>query len=210
MADEEATTPPSCPPAKVLDAIFLRETHDELGEVLRRAKHELFYFRREICALATEPELPAAFRAAYGRVVSLLTAVEQAIIVGEEECCALGEEFHSSEILHWEESELNASSVLVETAKDVIRQINEAEAHLINVVKSAKSTLIDHAEQGLIDWSMPYNCEFTVVFNPGPTRRFYQMCAEGEEPMRVRVHPTFRDLADESSCNERDPQLECF
>jgi hypothetical protein len=74
MADEEAG-----PPAKVLDAIFLRDTHEELGQVLRRAKHELSYFRRDICALATEPELPAAFQAAYGRVVSLLAAVEQAI-----------------------------------------------------------------------------------------------------------------------------------
>ena len=210
MADEEATTPPSYPPAKVLDVVFLRDTHEELGQALWRAKHEVSYFRGEICAVATEPELPAPFRAAYGRVVSLLAAIEQAIMAGEEECCALGDELHSSGLLGWEESELNASPVLVEAAKDVIRQINEAEAHLINVVKSAKSTLIDHAEQGLIDWSMPYNCEFTVVFNPGPTRRFYQMCAEGEEPMRVRVHPTFRDLADESSCNERDPQLECF
>lgn len=200
MADEEATTPPSYPPAKVLDAIFLRDTHEELREVLWRAKHEVSYFRGEICALAAEPELPAPFRAAYGRVVSLLAAIEQAIMVGEEECCALGDELHSSGLLGWEESELNASPVLVAAAKDVIRQINEAEARLINVVKSAKSALIGHAEQGLIDWSMPYNCEFAVLFNPGPTRRFYEACGEGEEPMRVRVRPPFRGLADESSC----------
>ena len=200
MADDEATTPPSYPPAKVLDAIFLRDSHEELGQVLWRAKHEVSYFRGEICALAAEPELPAAFRAAYGRVVSLLAAIEQAIMVGEEECCALGEELHSSGLLGWEESELNAAPVLVEAAKDVIRQINEAEARLIDVVKSAKSALTGHAEQGLIDWSMPYNCEFTILFNPGPTRGFYETCGEGEEPMRVRVRPPFRDLADDSSC----------
>ena len=101
-----------------------------------------------------------------------------------------------SDLLRWEESELNASPVLVEAAKDVIRQINEAEARLIDVVKSAKSALTGHAEQGLIDWSMPYNCEFRVLFNPGPTRRFYETYGEGEEPMRVPVCTPFRDLAD--------------
>jgi hypothetical protein len=200
MANEGAATPSSYPSAKVLDAVFLRETHEELGEALRRAKHEVSYFRGEICALATEPELPAAFRGAYGRVVVLLDAVEQAIIAAEKECCALTGEALSSGILDLEQSELNTPPDLAEAAKDVIAQINEAEVRLTNVVKSAKRALLDHAEQGLIDWSMPYNCEFTVRFNPGPRRRFYETCGEGEEPMRVRVRPRFRDLADDSSC----------
>jgi hypothetical protein len=173
MSDETATSRPDYPPANILDAVYLRDTHEELGETLRRAKHEVSYFRREICALVTEPELPASFRAAYQRVVSVLAAVEQAIMIGEQECGALGEEFQSAGLFRWEQSDLNSSPVWVQAAMDVIQQINEAETHVIKVVKSAKSALIDHAEQGLFDWSMPYNCEFTVLFNPGPARRFY-------------------------------------
>ena len=210
MTDEEATFPPSYPPVKVLDAVFLRDTHEELREALWRAKHEVSFFRREICALATEPELPEAFRGAYGRVVPLLEAVEQAIIAGEKERCTLIDEALSSGILDWEQSELNTPPVSVEVAKDVIAQINEAEVRLTNVVKSAKRALRHHAEQGLIDWSMPYNCEFTVVFDPGPTRRFYENCGDGEEPLRVRVRPAFRDLADNSCLTNRTTNWNIF
>lgn len=82
----------------------------------------------------------------------------------------------------------------------MIAQINAAEVRLTDVVKSAKRALTDHAEQGLIDWSMPYNCEFTVLFEPGPTRRFYDTCGDDEEPMRFRIRPPFRDMGDDS-CN---------
>jgi hypothetical protein len=210
MSHETPTTPPNYPPPKVLDAVFLGDTYEELRDALWRAKHEVSYFRREICSLVTEPELPAAFRGAYGRIVSLLEAIEQTIIAGDIECFHLRDEALSAGLFDWDQSELNEPPVSAELAKNVITQINAAEARLTNVVKSAKRGLMNHAEQGLIDWSMPYNCEFTVVFNPGPTRRFYDTCGDGEEPLRFRIRPPFRDMTDDSGINNETTNWNIF
>lgn len=101
MTDKMPITPPRYPPPKVLDAVFLKDTYEELGQALWRAKHEVSYFRREICSLVTEPALPEAFRGAYGRVVSVLEAVERAIIAGENECFVLRDEALSAGLLDW-------------------------------------------------------------------------------------------------------------
>ena len=193
MAEEEVRAAPSYPPAAVLDALFLRDTCSELEEVLQRARHEVSYFGGEIGSLAGEPNLPAAFQAAYGRIISLLAAVETAIAVGNEECRALYEEFHASGLLDWKEGESAAPPIAVEAARSVIREINDAEIHVTDILKSARSALAERAKKGLFDWSMPFNCKFTVLFDTGPTRRFYQSCGEGEEPIRLRVRPAIHD-----------------
>lgn len=105
------------------------------------------------------------------------------------------EEFHSSGLLHWKEGEVPAPPDAVEAARNVIREINDAEIHVANALKSAKSALTERAEKGLFDWSMPFNCEFTVLFNAGPTRRFYESCGEGQDPFRLRVRPAFYDYS---------------
>lgn len=201
MADNDTTNAHGFPSEKILDAVFLQSTHAHLKTVLTDARHNLSYFRREISSLTTEPELPADFRAVYGRIVDLLAAVEEAITTGKDECDALADEFHASGLWWWQESEPPPSSGVAEAAEDAIRQINEAETRLIGVVKSAKAALLGHAEQGLIDWSMPYDCEFSVHLNPGPHRHFYQTCGQGEEPMLLRLHPS-RDLSDDPCFND--------
>jgi len=190
------------PPAKVLDAVFLLATQERLGAVLSDARREASSLRRDICALTTEPELPANFQAAYGRIVSLLAAIENAVTNGKGECDALAEEFLSSDLCRWDHRHPEPSPGLVEAAKETIRKINEAEVRLIGAIKSAKSAQANYAEQGLIDWSMSYDCEFAVVIDPGPSRRFYDTCGEGEEPMLIRLSPP-RDPSNESSFNDR-------
>jgi hypothetical protein len=53
------------------------------------------------------------------------------------------------------------------------------------VVESGQKALLEHAEQGLIDWTMPFDYEFFLLLDPGKTRSFYETCADGEEPLRI-------------------------
>jgi hypothetical protein len=53
------------------------------------------------------------------------------------------------------------------------------------VVESGQKALLEYAEQGLIDWTMPFDYEFSLLLDPGETRSFYETCADGEEPLRI-------------------------
>jgi hypothetical protein len=81
--------------------------------------------------------------------------------------------------------EKNPPSELIAAAQHAIVQINEAEDRLVRVVESGQKALLEHAEQGLIDWSMPFDYEFFLLLDPGETRPFYETCADGEEPLRI-------------------------
>ncbi len=191
MSDDDCEPfPAGCPSPHMLDDVFLRATSESLKATLRRALHWVSYFRHEISSLPTESELPAAFREAYGRMDSLLGEVEQAITNGKEKCDAMEDDFQSSGLWWSETGDVKPCPALVEAAQEAVRQINQAEINLSRVVKSAKSALLNHAEQGLIDWSSPYECEFSILMNAGPTRRFYEICGEGDaegDPRLLRV-----------------------
>lgn len=201
MANDDALNAAAYPVDKMLDATLLHATCDELEEVLRAVQRQVSCFHREICALATEPELPTTYRAAYGRAVALLAKVQQAITRGVNEHQGLSGDFLTSDLFwSWQkgEAEPEPSPVEVVAANNVIRQINDAERRLIDVVQSAKAALLSHAEQGLIDWTMPsYDCEFSVIFEPGSARRFYDTCCDGE-PFRLLIRPPV-ELSDKDS-----------
>jgi hypothetical protein len=174
----------------------------ELEEVLKRARHEVSNFREEIGSLADEPNLPTGFREAYAQIISLLAAVETAIADGDEQCCTLGAKFHSSGLLNWKEDELATPPDAVEAARSVIREINGTEIHVASALELARSALAKCPDKRLFDWAMPFNCEFTVLFNTDPTRRFYQSCGEGDEPIRLRVRPRLHDRSLSSPKND--------
>jgi hypothetical protein len=189
------------PFAKILDSVFFDATERQLIATLGTARRTVSSFRQEICSLVTEPDLPPAFRDAYGRIVSLLAAVERAIANGENESLDLLTEIYDSNLRLWGDFEPEPAPALVNAAKAIIGRINEAENRLIKAVSAAQSALLTHADHGLIDWNMPYDCEIDVLIDPGPTRRFYETCAEGEEPMRIRLDPV-RDFSRDSPTND--------
>jgi hypothetical protein len=193
---------PDFPPPEAMDGIYLSSALEDLEHLLRRARSKLSSLRDEICALPAEPALPSSYRAFYGRIVSLLATTEQAIKDGEICTEDIQHEFYSSDFRRESRNKLNSSPAVVEAAKDIIQKINAAEIRLLNVAKSAKNALIKQSEQNLIDWTMPYDGEFAVIFNPGPERAFYTAGANDfEEPLRIRIRPA-RDLTHDDSFND--------
>ena len=56
---------------------------------------------------------------------------------------------------------------------------------------------------------MPYDCEFAVLMNPGSSRRFYQTCCDGGEPMRIMIRPG-RDFSDDQGFNDASENWNIF
>ncbi|MGJ0391156.1 MAG: hypothetical protein ACR650_00095 [Methylocystis sp.] len=119
MADEEVRASPSYPPEAVVDALFLRETCAELEEVLRRARHEVSYFRGEIGSLASEPNLPCLSKRRMAES-SHYSRLSRRRSLTATKCLTLREQFHSSGLLDWKEGELAAPPVAMEAARSVI------------------------------------------------------------------------------------------
>lgn len=174
------------PPPDTLDALYLYSVLEQLNSTLRDAVFPVSYFRCEIESLATQPELPPAYRQAYGRIVALLTSVEQAIRAGVEQGQNLHMELMEPEWPDWNGPE---DADLVAAAWQTIDDINRAETQLVGVVESARKALLEHAEPGLIDWTMPFEYDLAILLDAGPGRRFYETCGDGEEPLRVRIKP---------------------
>lgn len=61
----------------------------------------------------------------------------------------------------------NLSPELIAAAQHAIVQINKAEDRLVRVVESGQKALLEHTEQGLIDWTMPFDYEFSLLLDPG-------------------------------------------
>ena len=148
MADDYKLGGPS---PEILDAAFLSASCDDIQSVLDRAKFQVSYLRRDISSLATEPELPPAYQALYGRMVSMLASVELAIKAGEKECRSLEAEAHSTGCFHVNRLDGGGEQpppALAEAAREVIDQINQAEIRLNTAIKTAKAALLEHADQG--------------------------------------------------------------
>jgi len=205
MTDEDETSMLGDPSPEMLDAVYLSATQDALATMLSRAKFKLSYFRKDICGLASEPSLPEEFRAAYGRMVSLLDALDLAFKRAEKKNEAITPVVHRSIMRQRRMPEPAPSPALVAAAEEVICRINDAQNRLVKVVQSAKSALLNHADQSLIDWTMPYDCEFELLLKPGPTRTFYNTCCDGEEPMRVGVRFGQHDMSKSGDSSFNDP-----
>ncbi len=167
------------PSPEQVDATYLNAMQQHFKEVLRKARHNVSFFRTEIEALTTQEALPPPYREAYGQIVAALVHIEQ--IISEEKELAF-----PKNLLRPAALALQAPPpALVAAAQQTIEQINAAEHRLIEVIESAQKALLEHAEQGLIDWTMPFEYEFTILLDPGDVRTFYATCAEGEEPLRL-------------------------
>ncbi len=172
------------PPAEAFDALYLNATLEKLGNVLRKANFEVSYFRKEIESLTSQQELPIAYRQAYGRIVALLATIEQAIGVGESAGLNMKLEILETGRVEWSAPE---DAELITAVQETIAEINRAETRLHGVVESARKALLEHADPGLIDWTMRFEYEFSILFDHGPTRRFYETCCDDDEPMRVSL-----------------------
>jgi hypothetical protein len=167
--------------SETLDAVYLHAMRQHLEKVLWRARHEVSFFRKEIESLTQQEALSPRCREAYGHMVEALSRIEQAI--REEDRQELDP--YSKRLCRSLRQEKNPPSELVAAAQHAIVQINEAEDRLVRVVESRQKALLEHAEQGLIDWSMPFDYEFFLLLDSGEARSFYEACADGEEPLRI-------------------------
>ena len=204
MADEPADFVPGCPSPDLLDIAFLFNTHEYVRDALRHALHEVSYPRDEIQSLASGPGLPDQVREAYGRMVALLTKVEQAIISGKKEFDELQHEIYSSDL--WRRyvdlPSPAPSPALVSAAEEAICKINEAQLRVADVVKSMRGALLEHADQGLFDWTSQCECEFNIIMKGGAARPFYETCDFGDgdnsEARRFRVRPALDPMPGDS------------
>lgn len=165
-------------PTAALDAVYFRDARSRVCQVLERARFWLASCREEIAFLTTEQKLPQAYRQAYGKLVALLSSAE--MVCKDDKVMAM------EEWIDLAGDDLPTDTDLVDAAKETIEDINRAEIRLARSLASAHRALAEHAEQGLIDWSAPFDLEIALELDPGPERQFYATCAEGE-PRRVKV-----------------------
>ena len=172
-------------PDRVLDALHLRETCERLRTALSSAGRELSFVREDIASLPDEPGLPAEYRDAYQRIVALLSAAENALKQSAEESEKLHVDFSESGILRCAGTE-PAAPALIAAAKRNVESINAAELRVRRAVRSAQEALLAHPDLEVVDWTMPFEVTFTALLRPGPQRRFYDTCADGE-PLEIAV-----------------------
>lgn len=197
MTQDSPLTPSLAP---LLDETYLNATLERLDNVLSDAHSKVSYFCRDIEALAKEERLPSAYRAAYQDVVNLLTQVSENITSARQHQL-LGKSFSAAEESvekgdrAWPD---DPSTEWIEAAKKVINEINAAELAMVQEVEGARKIILEQQPQSLIDWTMPFDYEMTVILEPGPSRAFYQDCGDGEEPFRIPVGLYIPDIPDES------------
>jgi hypothetical protein len=172
-------------PDKDLDAIHLRETCERLRTVLASADREMSLVRRDIDSLPAEPGLPTEYRDAYGRIVALLIAAENALKESAEKSENLQEAFYDAGVLRCSEMG-SAAQALIATARRNVEGINAAEIRVRHAIRSAREALVAHADLGVVNWTMPFEVTFTVLLRPSPRRRFYETCAD-DEPLEITV-----------------------
>jgi len=177
------------PPPESLDALYLDVILKQLDRVLWRAGHEIGYFHREIGSLADQGELPENYRNAYARIVAMLASIERAVATAKRESVDLRDRLDLGLRACQSKPSGEVDEEHIAAARKAIDSINEAEDRLVRVVDSARNALQQHAEQGLIDWSMPFQIDFSVVLDAGPARRFYEACGENGEPLHIPCRP---------------------
>ncbi len=172
-------------PDGVLDALHLREICERLRTALASAGRKLSFVREDIASLPDEPGLPTKVRDAYRRIVALLIAAENALKDSAEDSWKLHEDFSESGILQCPGME-PAEPALIAAAKRNVESINAAEMRVRRAVRSAQEALLARADLEVVDWTMPFEVTFTALLRPGPRRRFYETCADGE-PLEISV-----------------------
>ena len=191
-------------PDKVLDVIQLREICERLETVLKSARRNLSSVREDIDSLPAEPGLPAEYRDAYGRIVALLVAAENALNESFEKSWKLHEAFIESGVLRFPEME-SAAPALIAAARRNVESINAAEIRVRQAIRSAQEALLADADVGLVDWTMPFEVAFTAQLRASPRRRFYETCADGE-PLEIAVQYPLslrqRDESDEADTKD--------
>lgn len=182
------------PPAELIDEIYLEATLERLRVLLASVRSELGLFRREIEPLATEPQLPDTFRQAYGRIVSLLSSLRQTVDAAHDDACTQRLELPVTDpATHG----ISADAALIAAARQTIARINDVEAKFLDNLESAHKALTEHADGGVFDWSNPFEYELSVTLDPGPERRCYETCDEGD-PLRIPVRSYTPDPQGES------------
>jgi hypothetical protein len=179
---------------KMLDVIFLRESFEQVDAALASAKREIANLVEGISALHHESGLPGDVKSAYGQIEALLNTVDNAISDGREQAFRLSVKFNSDGLYCFADDEFALTTGSVDRVKVVIEEINDAERRIIEVVNSARSALLSHANQGLFDWTMPLYCEFSLLFETPSDRLVYDSCFDGE-PMRIQIKPRFRQFS---------------
>lgn len=100
----------------------------------------------------------------YGYILEALSHIEQTIREEEGK-----QELDPDSELLWRSLHQNTNlpPELIAAAQHTIVQINEAKDRLVRVIEAGQKALIEHAEQGLIDWTMPFDYEFFLLLDPG-------------------------------------------
>lgn len=196
--------------AKLLDVIFLQEMYEEVEATLGSARREVSNLVHGISALSRAYELSDDLRSVYREIEALLNTVENAISYGKERAFELRTEFSSEGLTNYDKVEPGESENSVVCAKSVIEQINSAERRIVSDVRSASTALLKHANTGLFDWSAPFDCEFSVLFEVSPLRQCYDFCLEGDEPMRLRIRPQFSNVASDLKATQAEYNWNIF
>ena len=187
-------------PLADLDYVHVHAALDRMELVIRRANRHISNFREEIQSLVSEPDLPSAYQKAYGRMVSLLSSIEEMIPAGRE---ARWNFRRATLDFQVEDNNIPPDDDLVRRVKEAIEHINLDEGHFVREVEATHKALMAHAEPGIIDWSMPFEYGFSVLFNPEPTRRCYESCCGGG-PLRIAVGHYVPDTKDEAGTNRNN------
>lgn len=182
----DAAGNPAAVPVEAIDQAFLKGTLERLQRVLSHARHDISYFIEEIRSLTTQDELSPDYQVAYADIVTLLRPLESALQQAHKSDIARGEAF-APLFEHRDWRDAPPPPGLCEAAKRMIEQIDAAEMRMVECVADAQATLLARQPDGLFDWSMPFDFEITLLLHPGETRRFYDTCGDGDEPLRIPV-----------------------
>lgn len=170
-----------------LDALFLRCTQERMTQALRSAHCEISIFIKEIKSLVTEPELPLAYRRAYGNMVTQMSVIEGAIAALKTAIKRNTDYSLESRPARSRKSrDTPVDSDLIRVVQETIEQINSAEKHLVCQLEAVRNTILQrHGDPS--DLNQPHEWEFDILFDTGPARRCYQTCGLDGDPLRIDV-----------------------
>lgn len=172
------------PPIDLLDSVYLQSSIDNAEKALGNARFDLDYFAKEIESLSTQINLPANYQNAYRRIHDVIRGAFTCIEEAQEQLSKF--EMEASDLLHGQSSELLPEEVAI--IGNVISEINSAEGKLLDEAETITTFMQSmKAESSIIDWSSPFEYQFTLLLEPGPERAFYKTCGDGDEPLRIAL-----------------------
>jgi hypothetical protein len=190
MADRAATEPRLY---EAIDGVVLRSLEEKLERRLRTALSEIQYVHGELKALSNEAGLPAAYRAAYARLLAIATPAFDGVSQAHEAVC-----HRSPEWLRFGPPELgDPPPAWIERARQVVAEINAVDRELAGSLRETQGLLLQGQPDALFDWTMEPGVEVVLTLDPGRLRAFYNHIDQeyvGQNRYRIMVDASYRNI----------------